>query len=137
MNERENIILKSRYYYREGRTLESTIAAECFKFGMSEVLISVTTKIIRSILQSLYANDEIEPKSCFDRFLPHSSQFITHYAIILFDIILAADHSSPRGLRHELSSFARTVGSWVRIPFKPWTFGTCVCVYSLFVLSCI
>jgi hypothetical protein len=26
----------------------------------------------------------------------------------------------PRGLRHELSSFARKLGSWVRIPLKVW-----------------
>jgi hypothetical protein len=38
----------------------------------------------------------------------------------------------PRGLRHELSSPARTMGSWVRIPPKAWM---SVCVYSVFVLS--
>jgi hypothetical protein len=26
----------------------------------------------------------------------------------------------PLGLRHELSSLARTLGSWVRIPLKEW-----------------
>jgi hypothetical protein len=26
----------------------------------------------------------------------------------------------PRGLRHELSSPARTLGSWVKIPLKAW-----------------
>jgi hypothetical protein len=40
----------------------------------------------------------------------------------------------PRGLRHELSSLARTLGSWVRIPLKRWTF---VRVYSVFVLLCV
>jgi hypothetical protein len=34
----------------------------------------------------------------------------------------------------ELSSPARTLGSWVRIPFKAWMF---LCVYSLFVLFCV
>jgi hypothetical protein len=34
----------------------------------------------------------------------------------------------PRGLRHELSSPARTMGSGVRIPLKAWMF---VCVYSV------
>jgi hypothetical protein len=28
----------------------------------------------------------------------------------------------PRGLRHELSSPDRTLGSWVRIPLKAWMF---------------
>jgi hypothetical protein len=40
----------------------------------------------------------------------------------------------PRGLRHEPSSPARTLGSWARIPFKAWMF---VCVYSVFVLFCV
>jgi hypothetical protein len=36
----------------------------------------------------------------------------------------------PRGLRHELSSPARTLGSWVRIPLQ-------IYVYFAFVLSCV
>jgi hypothetical protein len=38
----------------------------------------------------------------------------------------------PRNLRHELSSSARTLGTWVRIPLKAWMSG---CVYSVFVLG--
>jgi hypothetical protein len=37
----------------------------------------------------------------------------------------------PRGLRHEPSSLARTLGSRIRIPIKAWMF---VCIYSVFVL---
>jgi hypothetical protein len=37
----------------------------------------------------------------------------------------------PRGLTHELSSLARTLGSCVQIPLKAWM---SVCVYSVFVL---
>jgi hypothetical protein len=37
-----------------------------------------------------------------------------------------------RGLRHELSSLDRTLGSWVRIPLETWM---SVCVYSVFVLD--
>jgi hypothetical protein len=36
----------------------------------------------------------------------------------------------PRGLKHELSSFARTLGSWVRITLEAWM---SLCVYSAFV----
>jgi hypothetical protein len=36
----------------------------------------------------------------------------------------------PRGLRYELSSPARTLGSWVRIPLEAWM---SVCIYSVFV----
>jgi hypothetical protein len=36
--------------------------------------------------------------------------------------------------RHEPSSPARTLGSWVRMPLEEWM---SVCVYSVFVLSCV
>jgi hypothetical protein len=36
----------------------------------------------------------------------------------------------PRGLKHEMSSPAQTLGSWVQTPVE-------ACVYSLFMLSCI
>jgi hypothetical protein len=38
---------------------------------------------------------------------------------------------SPRGLRNELSSIARTLGSWVRIPLKAW-----MSVYAFILCSC-
>jgi hypothetical protein len=38
----------------------------------------------------------------------------------------------PRGLRHEMSSPAWTLGSWVRIPLEAWLFA-----FILFVLSCV
>jgi hypothetical protein len=37
-----------------------------------------------------------------------------------------------RSLKHELSSIALTLGSWVRIPFEAWM---SICVYSVFVLG--
>jgi hypothetical protein len=40
----------------------------------------------------------------------------------------------PHGLRHELSSSAQTLGSWVLIPFEA---RMSVCVYSVFVLFCV
>jgi hypothetical protein len=40
----------------------------------------------------------------------------------------------PRGLRHDMSPSAQTLESWVRILLKAWMF---VCVYSVFVLSCV
>jgi hypothetical protein len=40
----------------------------------------------------------------------------------------------PRGLKHELSSPAQALGLWVRISLEAWMF---VCVYSVFVLSCV
>jgi hypothetical protein len=39
----------------------------------------------------------------------------------------------PAKLRHELSSPARTLGSWIRMSLEAWM---SVCVCSMFVLSC-
>jgi hypothetical protein len=40
----------------------------------------------------------------------------------------------PRGLRHEMFSLTRTLGSWVWIPIKAWM---SFCIYFMFVLSCV
>jgi hypothetical protein len=40
----------------------------------------------------------------------------------------------PRGLRHGLSSLARILGPWVRIPLEALMF---VCVYSVFAVLCV
>jgi hypothetical protein len=50
------------------------------------------------------------------------------------DFIFFSDHSGRPVLRHELSSPARTLGSWVRIPHEAWR---SVRVSSVFVLSCV
>jgi hypothetical protein len=39
----------------------------------------------------------------------------------------------PRGLRHELSSPAQTLGSWVRIPLETWM---SLCIYSVCAVPC-
>jgi hypothetical protein len=54
--------------------------------------------------------------------------------IVLCGLVKQSRSQRPRGLRHELSSLARMLGSWVRIPLKAWM---SVCVYSVFVLSCV
>jgi hypothetical protein len=56
------------------------------------------------------------------------------------DYLESSRSQYPSGLRHELSSLARTPGSWVRIPFRAWMFSVRVRVrvrVSVFVLSCI
>jgi hypothetical protein len=49
--------------------------------------------------------------------------------LLLFLIICRSQW--PRGLRYEMFSLARTLGSWVRIPLKPWmsvcAFILCLC----------
>jgi hypothetical protein len=46
---------------------------------------------------------------------------------------IVADHSDREVEGHELSSLARTVRLWVRIPLKAWMF---VCIYSVCVVLC-
>jgi hypothetical protein len=59
--------------------------------------------------------------------------------VSFLQICLTKHHSTkmcrsqwPRDLRHELSSLARKLRSWVRIPFEAWM---SVCVDSVFVLG--
>jgi hypothetical protein len=42
--------------------------------------------------------------------------------IYTFALRYFADHSGHAVLRHDLSSLARTLGSWVRNPFEAWLF---------------
>jgi hypothetical protein len=54
----------------------------------------------------------------------------------LFKDTLSVESRSqwPRCLRHEMSSPARRLETWVRISLKAWMF---VCIYSIFSLSCV
>jgi hypothetical protein len=47
-------------------------------------------------------------------------------------LLLTSRLQRPLGVRHELSSLARMLGPWVRIPLEAWM---SVCVYSVFVLG--
>jgi hypothetical protein len=51
----------------------------------------------------------------------------------LWNVIFFSLSQWPRGLRHELSPPAQTLGSWVPIPLDVWT---PVCVYSVCVVLC-
>jgi hypothetical protein len=43
----------------------------------------------------------------------------------------------PRGQRRKLSSLARALGSWARIPLKAWMFGMCMRLFCLCVVLCL
>jgi hypothetical protein len=68
----------------------------------------------------------------------HRCENITISSLVLWYFVSVTkddDRSKwPRGLRHEVFWSAQILGSWVRIPLE-----TCmsVCVYSVFVLSCV
>jgi hypothetical protein len=55
--------------------------------------------------------------------------FYFEVEICLLYSLLLSRSQWPRGLRHELSSLARTLGSCVRIPLKAWMYVFCVCVF--------
>jgi hypothetical protein len=61
---------------------------------------------------------------------------LTYYIspLVYFPTYLISRSQCPRGLRHELPSLARTLGSWVQIPLKAWL---SVCVYPVFVFLCV
>jgi hypothetical protein len=58
----------------------------------------------------------------------NSGENVENKSIVSMDVCVWRSQWS-RGLRHKLSSPARTLGSWVRIQLKAWMF---VCVYSVF-----
>jgi hypothetical protein len=62
------------------------------------------------------------------------NSYILLISIFLFGRSDASRSQWPRGLRHELSSLARTLGSWVGIPFRACM---SVRVYSVIVLFCV
>jgi hypothetical protein len=62
----------------------------------------------------------------------HSSQYRPVRELGVFLAILVAGRSEwPRDLRHELSTLARTLGSWVQIPLEEWM---SACLYSVSVM---
>jgi hypothetical protein len=72
-------------------------------------------------------SEECSPNSCsFDSPSPSNSATVFCFSFHLMQW--------PRCLRHEMSSPAPTLGSWVRIPLKAWM---SVCFPSVFVLSCV
>jgi hypothetical protein len=59
-----------------------------------------------------------------------------HTSVLPFSLQLCRPNGRPNCVcmgRHELSSLARTLGSWVRIPLKARMFGVCVCMCLFFV----
>jgi hypothetical protein len=56
---------------------------------------------------------------------------------INYNIFISGPSQWQRGLRHEPSSAARTLGSWVRIPLKAWMFGVCMRLFCVCVVLCV
>jgi hypothetical protein len=89
--------------------------------------------LIVHILWSFHCLPHIYAYGSLHPYYSEISNFISN----IFWIVLAvfADHSG-RGLRHELSSFARMLGSWVRIPLKAWMSVHCVRLFCVSMVLC-
>jgi hypothetical protein len=64
-------------------------------------------------------------------------QYLKHWSICSFHHVNQPNSRSqwPRGLRHEPSSFSRTLGSWIRIPLKEWM-SVCAFILCLYCSVC-
>jgi hypothetical protein len=68
---------------------------------------------------------------CFEGQIKFSCVFLTRLSPVKVKLCRS---QWPRGLRHEPSSPARTLGSWLRMPLEAWM---SVCVYSVCVVLCV
>jgi hypothetical protein len=59
-----------------------------------------------------------------------------HSPIFLHGIVLNCRSRWPRGLRHELSSLTRKLGSWVRVQLKAWM-SVCMRLFCVCVVLCV
>jgi hypothetical protein len=84
--------------------------------------------------------DSREIQSSCNTFQPSVSLHNFHKVFMVYLHTFHAPRASggrsqwPRGLKHELSSPAQTLGSWFRIPHKAWM---SVCISTVFVMSCV
>jgi hypothetical protein len=66
----------------------------------------------------------------------HTNQSWSYLNHLVYMHVCVCPSQWPRGLRHELSSLARILGSWVRIPIKAWLF-VCVHLFCVYVVLCV
>jgi hypothetical protein len=52
-------------------------------------------------------------------------------------ILIIGQSQWSRCIRHKLTSLARTLGSWFRIPLKAWMFGVCMGLFCVYVVLCL
>jgi hypothetical protein len=69
---------------------------------------------------------------CWSASNPHALRHVNVFLCYGTSLTMSCRSQWSRCLRHELSSLAETLGSWVRILLEPWISG---CVYSVFVLG--
>jgi hypothetical protein len=92
----------------------------CYQMGcMKHGIISTRCQIMS------WMNANNEPPFCLKG---HSLNLYSRRSFSIYIAICMCRSQGPCGLRHELSSLARTLGSWVRIPLKAWMRLFYVCV---------
>jgi hypothetical protein len=78
------------------------------------------------------------PRRHWNGHLPIRIHNYYHFPSLLCHCILPSGRSQqPRCLGHELSSLARMLGSWVRIPLRELMFGVCVHLFCVCVVLCV
>jgi hypothetical protein len=94
--------------------------------------------LLKLLVWQAYCREQtyIKTKQIFHHNVFRSSTSSFHFRTNNFFLLEVFVRRSQwaRGLRHELSSLAQTLGSWLRFPLKSWM---SMCVYSVFVLFCV
>jgi hypothetical protein len=122
-----------RYCKPFGRFPRTRIRKEGEKSG--EVSVSVDTS--KGSFQCPITNLSVflthkQLKKMFVRLWNRRNKNETHSDFFFLNLSTLSQSEWLRGLRHELSSPAQTLGSWVRFPLEAWMF---VYVYTMFVLA--
>jgi hypothetical protein len=128
-----------RQYFPQKHYWAST-RLHCVISQKALLVVFAVARISDPIQQSNVVANLIAPHEARNEFFivsitysqPRKCAKVSHWNWALLALI-AARSEWLYGLRHELSSLARRLGSCVRIPLKAWM---TVCAFILFVLSC-
>jgi hypothetical protein len=105
------------------------IGMVCYKFSVFQMRF-LRFIVLKLLLCWFIADISLAKKTYL---LAASCQFLAWLICNLtLNVEGTCSSDSGRGVWHELSSLARTLGLWVRIPLEVWM---SVCVYSVFMLS--
>jgi hypothetical protein len=120
--------VKKRKIHAPARNRTPTVQPVTRTYTVSAIS-TILTKFIKFFITAAESSNAAKRKLYF-RFLGH------HKELCQIQRYSGKQNRSqwPRSLRHEISSAARTLGSWVRIALKAWML---VCGSSVFVLSCV
>jgi hypothetical protein len=109
----------------------------CVKTCNSQDTMSATWRKERSTVKMNEITKTAAHRSqswCWRHIHAGESRMKQHCVFCLVSWCLSWRSVCATALRHELSSFARTLGSWVRISLRVWMFGVCMRLFSVYVV---